>query len=272
MKRKVLYILAALILVSSTALAAVSVSSVQALWQEVNAKVQELRSETLTEAQQESLRVIQGDFMRLGRGGIDQEKLEAFKATLNESQKAAFEELMPAMPTGEGNGTMPYGAPPERPEGDGTGTPPAPPSGERPQGAPPSGEMPQGTPPARPEGDGTGRPTMAAGETNGSSGGGRGPAMTEEQRAEMEKERAAMQEKREAFKAQLSEAQKTAYEEIFPAQMQEPQENQAQDGEQSAKKDRPAQPAPDLSELTDEELSELETQLKGLLEKLNVIK
>ncbi len=263
MKRKVLYVLAAVVLVSSTALAAVSVSSVTALWQEVNAKIEELRSETLTETQQETLRTIQGDFMRIGRSGIDQEKLEAFKATLSESQKTAFDELMPQMPAGgPSDGAMPNGAPPERPEV--AGTPPT----------PPSGEMPQGTPPARPEGDGTGRPTIASGEMNGSpQGGGRRPAMTEEERAEMEKEREAMEAKREAFKATLSEAQKTAYDEIFRATPErEPQEPQANGSEQGNREAPPQMEAPDLSELTSEELSEMETQLKGLLEKLNVIK
>ena len=88
MKKTLLYVLAALVLISSTAFAAVSVSNVQTLWQEVNARIDELNAQTLTTAQQETLRTIQGDFMRLGRGSmLDPEreaKLEAFKATLSE--------------------------------------------------------------------------------------------------------------------------------------------------------------------------------------------
>ncbi len=82
----------------------------------------------------------------------------------------------------------------------------------------------------------------------------------------MEKARAAMQAKREAFHQTLSEAQKTAYEEIFPAQAKE---HQTQEGEPNVREGTPS--APDMSELTAEELSELETQLNSLLARLNVI-
>ncbi len=251
MKRKILYVLAALALISSTAFAAVTASGVQALWHEVNAKAEELRAETLTESQQESLWTIQREFMALGRGEMDSEKLEAFKATLSESQKAAFEELMPAMPTGEpDDGTKPSGTPPERPNGQASGERPAPPTGERPEGAPP----------ARSEG-GTGtRPTMAQGEMNATPPQGRGPAMTEE-------ERSAMEAKREAFQKTLSEAQKAAYEEIFPSPAEAPAS-----GQQSGRQEPPQMAAPDLSELTSAELSELNTKLNDLLARLNKIK
>ncbi len=253
MKRKLLCVLAvALVIALSTTAMAATAEGVQALWQEVGDGLEELRGKTLTETQQEALKSIQDGYFKLAHGKRDTEreaKLAAFKETLSESQKTAFEAFMPKLPEGEfpSDGTQPTGTPPARPEGDVTGERPAPPSGERPTGAPP----------ARPEG-GDARPAPAEGEQpNGAPpAGGGGRAMTEE-------ERAAMQEKRDAFAATLTEAQKAIYEEIFPVKAPEGQ------GEGEGRK--PPQTEIDLSSLTVSELAELEARLNELLAQLKQI-
>ncbi len=258
MKRKLMCALAiVLVFALGTTAFAATAASVKTLWEQVNDKLEELREKTLTETQQATLRTIQDSFMKLTHSDPEREaKLTAFTETLSESQKAAFEEIMPKMPEGEPpadgqpTGAQPVGAPPARPEGAGTGERPAPPSGERPTG----------TPPARPEGDSSARPAPPTGTDGTPPAGGRGQ-MTEE-------ELAAMQAKRDAFAATLTEAQKAAYEEIFPAKA--PEAPSAEEGQaSSAEKEKAPKFEADFSKLTSEQLAEMETQLKDLLTQLN---
>lgn len=182
MKRKIIWVIAAVLIValSANAFAATTVSDVQALEQQVSAKITELNTKTLTSAQKKTLASVEKSFAKLlgnsanssaPKQDTDREaKLTAFKATLTEAQKTAFEEIMPQMPGGMGSGARPSGSPP-----------PTPAAGEKPQGSPP-------------------------------------PAGERKQMQMSDADKAAMEAKRTAFVNTLSESQKQAFEQIFPSQ------------------------------------------------------
>jgi hypothetical protein len=254
MRRKVIFVLAIMLAFAfgTTALAATA-DGVQALWRQVGEELGALRGKTLTESQQETLKAVQDEYFKLIRNDNTthvrdterEEKITSFMASLSESQKTAFDEFMPKMPAGEPTGgNKPNGMPPARPEGEDY-------NGERP--APPSGAKPAGTP-ARPDGTAFPASPPSAGMPQGERPeGGAGFAMTDE-------EREAMKEKREAFIATLSEAQKEAYEDIFPADMEGGEGRMFPMAEI------------DLSALTSSELANMEGRLNSMLTKLKQLK
>ncbi len=254
MKRKLLCIMAIVLALafSTTALAATT-DDVQTLWRQVGEELEGLREKNLTDSQQETLRSIQNDYFALARSDNNAsnwnseraDKITSFVETLSEAQKTAFEDFIPQIPAeGAAGIARPDGTMPERPTGEGL-------NGERP--APPSGERPDGTPPTMPEGmEFAGSPPpggMAAGTR---PQGEPGYAMTDE-------EREAMKEKRDAFTATLSEAQKAAYEDIFPAN---------KDGESGM---FPLAEI-DLSAMTSSELADMEERLNSMLAQLKQLK